>query len=269
MTSEFTNMPILKIDTTDNDYYSQWYAPHTAWPVQTATWKALPDYYNFDVGRMRVELETLRKSYDFKPFQINLEGKKRMTYQGISLTARENSQDPEYDSLRLFGHTDDGKEEELDISQVFHQMDSRRTDVKKAAWLNEKIFNTPTNAYSGYFAEVIDKFKCPKTKVRLLNLRPKGVITPHVDFPYYKQIRIHAAIYTNENSWYEVEGQKFHIPADGRFYWFDVGRNHAVWNDGNEDRITLSVNLTVYEDLNNAPTNQGKDLMQLIDECNL
>lgn len=261
-------MPIIDIDTSDNSYYKDWYAPKTKWPLLDVRWMPLPDYYNFDLQRLRDELDNIRKEFDFKPFQINLEGKQRMTYQGISLTSRPNSDDPEYDSLKLFGYDNQGLEKELDISKVFHKMDSRNAD-KEAAWLNEKIFNTPTKALRGYFSEIISKFRCPTTKVRILNLRPNGILTPHVDFPYYKQIRLHAAIYSNADSWYEVEGEKFRIPEDGRFYWFDVGKNHAVWNDGKEDRITLSVNLTVFEDLDGNPCNTNNNVISMIKNCEL
>ena len=111
---------------------------------------------------------------------------------------------------------------------------------------------------------MIDKFHSKKTKCRILNLKPRGVISPHVDFPYYQQIRVHAALYTNDDTWFEVEGVKFKIPADGHFYWFDVGRNHAVANNGKTDRITLSVNLSVYENYN-----ENHNLIDLIQDCKI
>ena len=66
----------------------------------------------------------------------------------------------------------------------------------------------------------------------------------------------------NEDTYYEVEGVKFKIPADGNFYWFDVGRNHAVANNGTADRITLSVNLSVYDNYDSS-----HNLMDLIKNC--
>lgn len=245
------------------DYYNSWYKPNTEWKKLSVNWCKLPDYYSFDLERLRAELANVRKDYDFKPFIISQQGKKRTTYQAISLTSRENSQDPEYDGLSLFGFDQNKKEIELDIQSVFQNY-YNNPDAENPPELNEKIFTKHTNAYTGYFAEIINKFHCPTTKCRLLNLKPRGVISPHVDFPYYKQIRVHAAIYTNEDTYYEVEGIKFKIPADGNFYWFDVGRNHAVANNGKEDRITLSVNLSVYDSYDSS-----YQLMDLINQCKI
>lgn len=246
------------------DYYKEWYKPNTEWEQLTVDWCRLPEYYSFDLNRLRAELDNVRQDYDFKPFIINEKGKQRTTYQAISLTARENSEDPEYDGLKLFGFDDDNKEVQLDIQSVFNNYYNKPFAGNTPPTLNEKIFNTTTDACKGYFNEVIGKFKSSRTKCRLLNLKPRGVISPHVDFPYYKQIRVHAAIHTNEDTWYEVEGVKFKIPADGHFYWFDVGRNHAVANHGKEDRITLSVNLSVYDNYDSS-----HNLMDLIKDCKI
>jgi hypothetical protein len=258
---------MIEIDiSTDNpvDYYDNWYKPGTEWEKLSINWCKLPDYYSFDLEKLRTELENVRSKYDFQPFVISKSGKKRMTYQAISLTSRENSEDPEYDGLRLFGFDDNEKEVELDIQSIFLKYYNNPSGADNAPTLNEKIFTKQTDACTGYFQEVINKFHSPKTKCRLLNLKPRGVITPHVDFPYYRQIRVHAAIYTNEDTYYEVEGVKFKIPSDGNFYWFDVGRNHAVANNGTNDRITLSVNLSVYDNYDSS-----HNLMDLIKNCKI
>lgn len=246
------------------DYYNSWYKPFTEWEKLSIDWYKLPNYYSFDLEKLRNELTNLTNTYEFKPFIINNAGKKRMTYQAISLTSRENSLDPEYDGLKLFGYDDTDKEVELDIQSVFQNFYNIPENAETPPILNEKIFTKKTNAYTGYFAEIINKFHSQKTKCRLLNLKPRGVISPHVDFPYYKQIRIHAAIYTNTDTYYEVEGVKFKIPADGNFYWFDVGRNHAVVNNGTTDRITLSVNLSVYDNYDSS-----HNLIDLINDCKI
>jgi hypothetical protein len=247
------------VSTTEGaDYYKDWYTPFTEWKPQSVKWRQLPEYYSFDLEKLRADLTRVRGDYDFKPFVVSKKGKIRTTYQGISLTSRKESEDPEYDGLKLFGYQD-GKEVELDINDTFAKFGNDQTTE-----LNEKIFSEPTQAYSGYFAEVVNKFHSIKTKCRILNLKPRGVISPHVDFPYYRQIRVHAALYTNDDTWFEVEGERFQIPADGNFYWFDVGRDHAVSNNGTTDRITLSVNLSVYDHFSSSD-----DLMTLMDNCKI
>jgi hypothetical protein len=87
-------------------------------------------------------------------------------------------------------------------------------------------------------------FKHSISKASLLELRSKGYLGSHVDFPYYKGIRLHATISGGENAWYEINGEKFQIPADGNWYFIDTGKYHSVWNEGPDDRLTINVNLS-------------------------
>ena len=121
------------------DYYNGWYAPSTEWEKLSVNWCKLPAYYSFDLERLREELNNVRKDYDFKPFVISQQGKKRTTYQAISLTSRENSEDPEYDGLRLFGFDQNEKEVELDIQSVFQNY-YNNPNAGTPPELNEKIF---------------------------------------------------------------------------------------------------------------------------------
>jgi len=242
-------MPVTDINTNqDTSFYDHWYKPHTEWNRIPCNVVKLPDHYSFDLDKLRAQVDGIEQNHGYRPFPIKKDGSKvRRTYQGIGLTAKEGAEDPLYDALKLYG-----KDAELDITDVFLKQRNGIAD-KEAAELAEKDFQVPTEIYTGYVAEVLSKFNSPLTKTRLLNLKRRGIIAPHVDFPYYKQIRVHAVIKTNEHTWWEVEGQKFQIPADGNFYWFDTGKYHAVWNDGVSDRIVLSVNLSVYEERDGTP----------------
>lgn len=237
-------MPVVTVDTINHDnFYADWYAPNTEFDLPKSKFLKLPDYYSFDLERMQAQVKEIVSTYGLKPFPIKKDGSKvRRTYQGIGLTAKPGATDPLYDALKLYG-----KDGEIDITDVFLSQGNKEAN-KQYASLSEKDFSEPTQIFTGYIAEVLSKFKTPLTKTRLLNLKPKGLIAPHVDFPYYEQIRVHACIFGNDDTWWEVEGQKFQIPSDGNFYWFDTGKYHAVWNDGSSDRIVLSVNLSVYQD---------------------
>jgi hypothetical protein len=258
-------MPIVKVDTSSkNDYYSGWYKPNTSWPKLCGPkWLPINSKYSFDLGKAKDQLSEIEKQFPFKPFPIK-ENRLRWSYQGVGLTARPESTDPIYDSLRLYT-----KNGEIEIYKTFASMDKKNSELPPPQDLYEKNFSVKTEVYSDYLASVLEKFKSPLCKVRLLNLKPKGVITPHVDFPYYKQIRIHAALTTNSNVWWECEGEKFQIPADGNWYWFDTGKCHAVWNDGLSDRIVLSANLSIYEDLNEKGKNLNRDFYDLIQSGDL
>lgn len=95
---------------------------------------------------------------------------------------------------------------------------------------------------------------------------PGGIIPPHIDFPYYKCIRVHAAITTNPDVVWEVEGDTFSIPADGNFYWFDTGRYHAVKNNGRSPRLVLSINILLYQDRNGVAKFKESDRLEMLIE---
>jgi len=256
-------MPIVPIDTSvHQDFYKDWYHPNTEFQIPKNNFVKLADCYSFDLEKVRNQIKDIEKNYGYRPFPIRKDGSKvRRTYQGIGLTAKPNATDPLYDALHLYSN--DG---ELDITNVFLQQGNKNNN-KTYASLAEKDFSEPTEIFTGYLAEVLSKFKSPLTKTRLLNLKPKGLIAPHVDFPYYEQIRVHACIFSNDDTWWEVEGEKFQIPCDGNFYWFDTGKYHAVWNDGNSDRIVLSVNLSVFQDREgNFVIQKNADIINLLKE---
>lgn len=248
----------------DNIFYEKWYKPHTKWDVPSKKILKLSDYYSFDLDKLKKQVLEIQNNYGLKPFPIKKNStKKRMTYRGIGITSRKNSSDPLYDSLHLYNSNG-----EIDISDSFNQQ-SINNQNKKVVSLYERNFSEPTEIYTGYLSEILSKFKSPLTKCRFLELCPKGVITPHVDFPYYEQIRIHAVITTNENVFWEVEGEKFQIPADGNFYWFDTGRYHSVYNNGNTSRIVLSVNLSIYKNYNDDDINVDKNIDDILNSENL
>lgn len=240
-------MPVLEINTNkDTGFYKSWYSPYTRFDSIIPNLIKLPQYYSFDLEKLKEQVCCIKSEYGFKPFPIKKDGSKvRRTYQGIGLTAKEGASDPLYDALRLYGNNG-----ELDITDVFLKQ-SNSNEQKEFSTLSEKDFNVKTEIFTGYIAEILSRFMSPLTKTRLLCLKPKGMIAPHVDFPYYEQIRVHACIESNDNTWWEVDGERFQIPCDGNFYWFDTGKYHAVWNDGKTDRTVLSVNLSVYKDNNN------------------
>lgn len=232
----------------DYEFIDSFYQPLTLWPKIESDFLPLPDHYSLDLERARQEIENLIKRFEIRPFRVGSKsGKKRnrLTYRGLGLTSRPQAEDPLYDSLNLYGP----KSQELDIFQTFANYSEKREGSKRViASLDETQFSELTEACSPYFQSVLARFKSPYSKVRLLQLLPGGFIPPHVDFPYYEAIRVHAVIWSNSEVVWEINGKKFQLPEDGRFYWFDTGKYHAVINRGKTPRLVLSVNLLVYKD---------------------
>lgn len=229
------SIPITTIEDTAIKPENSWYQPNTPAPRPRVKFLKLPTCYSFDLDRLLNELKSIQNIAPFKPFPF---GKKlRRSYQGIGLTHRKGATDVYYDSFQMLS-----SKQTVDPVEYFSS--------EKQVRLNETTFTEKNNLWTGYLGEVLNTFESPKTKVRLLKMSPKGAMPSHIDFPHYEQIKVHAYLKTNSKVWIQVEDETFQIPADGNFYWFDTGRYHAVWNDGDTDRIDLCVNLRLFYDHN-------------------
>lgn len=247
----------------DPEYVDVLYSPQTSWKKINENVIQLPDVYSFDLEKARYEYKKVTEKFSLNPFEYVKNGVSlsRRSYRGLGLTHQPGAEDKLYDALALY--TNDKK---LNIYDTF-KLSSEKIDGKNRDFpiLNETGFSEKTDACSPFFSEIIDKFKSTYTKVRFLSLSPGGLIPPHIDFPYYQGIRVHASIFTNPDVVWEIDGQQFQIPADGHFYWFDTGKYHAVKNYGKEDRVVLSVNLMVYFDRKGiAQFTPNDDLIHLI-----
>jgi hypothetical protein len=249
----------------DSGFSDHLYAPNTPWKKPAKNWIQLPEKYSFDLERARYEFEKVREQFPLRPFEVlSKEGKTRprLSYRGVGLTARATAEDPLYASLSLYGPGD----RKLSIYHTFEKVSDRKAaEDRVIEVLDERGFDQDTEACSPYFKELLSRFKSPTTKVRFLEMLPGGFIPPHIDFPYYQGIRVHACLYSNPEVIWEVEGEQFSLPCDGNFYWFDTGRYHAVRNSSKESRIVFSVNLSPY--LNRDGTERlpsGTDLLDLI-----
>lgn len=230
----------------DPQFTDYLYAPNTPWSKPVPKWLKLPSAYSFDLEEARREFEVVRDSFPLKPFEVLSDSGKsrpRRSYRGLGLTSRAAAKDPLYDSLSLYG-ADDKK---LSIYDTFKLVSDRvPSESRKIEVLDETGFDQLTEACRPYFQELLTKFKSQTTKVRFLEMMPGGFIPPHVDFPFYQGIRVHACLYSNPDVVWEVEGEQFSIPCDGNFYWFDTGRYHAVRNQGATSRVVISINLSPY-----------------------
>jgi hypothetical protein len=241
------------------------YAPHTHWVKPSLKWMKLPAEYSFNLEDARREFELIRKDFPLRPFEVSSKSgrtRPRLSYRGLGLTARANADEPLYDALSLYGPGD----KKLSIFHTFEKVSDRKEpDERVIETLDESGFDQETQACRPYFSKLLEKFKSPTTKVRFLEMTPGGYIPPHVDFPFYSGIRVHACLFSNPDVVWEVEGEQFTIPCDGNFYWFDTGRYHAVRNNSDESRVVFSVNLTPYFDRTGKPRlAPSTDLIELI-----
>jgi hypothetical protein len=192
----------------------------------------LPKHYSFDITEMRKQVANLNTI----SIQANANGKKFSKYRGLGFFSRVDSLTPLEDHF---------VRRDTEYGQVFPDdlhLQDRLPD------LIEDDFTQPTEILDSYFQSVFNVFKSPINKASLLDLRAGGWLGAHVDFPYYKTIRLHASIQGCANAWYEINGERFQIPEDGNWYFIDTGKYHSIWNTGPDHRLTLNVNLKVIGD---------------------
>lgn len=250
-----TRKSAFRTDTTKGDprIIAEMYEPHTYWPMLEPNFRQLPAKYNIDLEKVRAAARELKAAYGFRAVSVS-GSKKKHSYQGLGLTTRPQAQDKLYDSLQVYGEG----EQQLDINQVIHSTSERQDpEHRHRVLISEAAFSEVTEACTPVFQEVLAKFDSPLLKVRLLELRAGGVLTSHIDFPYYEGIRLHSVLETNDDCWWEVQGERRQLPADGSFWWMDVGKYHSVWNAGSTPRLVLSVNLSFYRWRDGSPRAGG------------
>jgi hypothetical protein len=220
------------------DWYhqkDQWFIPNTEWPDLDFKLIKLPAKYSFDLQRMISDIEQVAKAH---PFIHREEKYKNTKYSGISLTTRGVSDDPMDD---WWSRVDESGNPLVDHSQQLFE--------GKICLSYEDGYQSNTPAMTQYIDEIISRFNSKITRVALMRVQGQGAITPHVDFPYYHCIRLHACISGGANTFLEVDKETFQIPEDGNFYMLDAGKTHGVINTGDANRINLNVNLIVPLDL--------------------
>jgi len=247
--------------------YNNWYYPNTKWKIPTLNWCKTNDKYRFDIVKMNSYLEEVLDKYGTEKFPLGggKTNKKRFAYRGIGLTCRPNATDKLYDALHTYEN--DG---EISIEKFFVNQAVIKKETERFAPITyERNFSERTEACFGYAEEILNRFNSVICKARILELKPKGKIYPHVDFPYYEQIRLHATLRSDDKTIWEVNGEQFQLPADGNFYWFDTGKYHTVTNYGKQSRYVLSINLSIYKDRNGNEINLERDVDEILQSNSL
>jgi hypothetical protein len=101
-----------------------------------------------------------------------------------------------------------------------------------------------------YFREIIDAFKCPQGRVRILKLLAGASVGEHRDVGLevanlaFKRVRLHVPIQTNPDAIFFVGGERIHM-REGGLYYANFSKRHSVHNNGTTDRIHLVLDLEV------------------------
>ncbi len=101
-----------------------------------------------------------------------------------------------------------------------------------------------------YIATVVNAFKCPHGRIRIMKLLPGTIIREHRDTYEevsdisFGQVRLHIPIKTNEKVIFTVGGKNYHL-QEGQLIYINFSQKHYVRNDGNEERVHLVLDLQV------------------------
>jgi hypothetical protein len=169
----------------------------------------------FEAGRMRQELEDLENS----PWVEHYDRKISNGWTTLLLSSRDGTMD--------------------------------RPDSMRPSWRGH-FQRTPLLDRLPYFEEILDAFRCPTLRVRVSKLLPHSSIGEHRDIGReasaiaYNQVRLHIPITTNDRVRFRLAGEDFHL-APGRLYYLDFTKPHSVFNDGEQPRIHLILELRVNE----------------------
>jgi len=129
-------------------------------------------------------------------------------------------------------------------------------DVRIRDRADERLYTNLHEQYKGtYVEEVLNMFKSPYTRVRLVVKKPGAYILPHIDYDSTFSVRYFIPLVTNEWSYVAIKRKGEQVPelknlkADGSAYFVNVGQLHSAWNFGKEDCIRLIVSVNGQKDL--------------------
>ena len=122
-----------------------------------------------------------------------------------------------------------------------------QTDIKGLRYGRGVFEKTPILAQCPYFEEIIDSFKCPKHRIRLMRLKAGTVIREHCDPGdtwALGQIRLHIPVVTHEEVHFYLNGERV-MMREGELWYLDFSKPHHIENRSPIDRIHFVLDLVV------------------------
>ena len=115
-----------------------------------------------------------------------------------------------------------------------------------AAKIDEN-YTERTSVWFPYLTEIVERFNGQVTQVRLIKLE-KGYNLgeePHIDYPWYKGIRMHIPLTDGvQYEWHVLEEQYILDGSQPHIYYLDTGKPHTAKNKaGSIDRWVFNINL--------------------------
>jgi hypothetical protein len=169
----------------------------------------------------------------------------------------------EYVQLYLTDFDESKRANDFPVENIYTTVFSRqkRLNADSANYVpeaDELNYGVRNNLVAGVLSEILDGFQDRVTRVRLACLKAHSEIRAHVDYDPSYICRFHIPLITNSNVKMYLERHKeiaeYHMPSDGRIYFFNSGLKHWVRNLSDHDRLHLIVDVHGQTDLENIET---------------
>lgn len=155
-----------------------------------------------------------------------------------------------YVQLYLTDFNDNHKSDKVALQHTNIFSRTRRLNPNNESYLpeaDELMYGIRNQHVTGELEKVLNLFSSKITRVRLACLKANFHIKPHVDYDPSYITRYHIPIITNSDVKMYIERNssavEYHMPADGRIYFFNSGLKHWVNNNSNHDRLHLIVDV--------------------------
>jgi len=121
------------------------------------------------------------------------------------------------------------------------------TGVKINARTVEPCKDTAHMEQTPYIKQLLSELPAPVRIVRLLKIDAGFSLSPHQDGARYAydggtMCRLHLPIYTSSEVAFVIDDVGYHL-EEGKLYYTDVSRMHAVHNRGTSDRVHLVIDV--------------------------
>lgn len=133
--------------------------------------------------------------------------------------------------------------------------------VPEAAELN---YGKRTSLVTGEIEKIFDLFQSRITRGRLAFMAPGHEIRAHVDYDTTLVCRYHIPVITDPDVKFYIQRNnymhEFHMPADGKVYFFNQGLKHWVKNNSKTARLHLIIDVHGQTELDYLIPIQGSQL---------
>jgi hypothetical protein len=157
-------------------------------------------------------------------------------------------------------------EEDMQVAESFDESSLGETKLQRIrakrdqvdglpAVANEYKWDVPNDLWKGsYFEEAFYRqFSAPVCRARIHRLTVGKTIVPHIDYDPSYAVRIIVPIQGTDGVtnafWPNNVREDYNLKADGSAYFLNTGFKHAVYHEGNEDRIAFVFSLKSQEDI--------------------